>query len=108
LVWSAEPLAAFPEIKRGAAQSPRGKHRTWEVMVRLALFFTCALCSAAMADRAAARTPLAIAAAWPAPVGHRQPGAADIPTGVPLSSSRAEQEQLDRNIDDKLKICRGC
>jgi hypothetical protein len=49
-----------------------------------------------------------IEAAWPAPVGHFQPRAGDIPTGIPLSPSRAEQESLDRDIDEKLKICRGC
>jgi hypothetical protein len=76
--------------------------------MRAALFFACVLALAAMVDRAEARTPWMIAAAWPAPVGHFQPRSGDIPTGIPLSPSRAEQESLDRDIDEKLKICRGC
>jgi hypothetical protein len=32
----------------------------------------------------------------------------DIPIGIPLSPTREEQEALDRALDDKLKICRGC
>jgi hypothetical protein len=63
---------------------------------------------AALEDRAEARTSLTIEVARPAPVGHRQPRAADIPTGTPISPARAEQEQPDREIDEKLKICRGC
>ena len=46
--------------------------------------------------------------AWPAPVGHFQPRAADIPADIPLSPSLQEQDALDRELDAKLKICRGC
>jgi hypothetical protein len=98
----------FPEIKRGAARSPRRSPRTCEVVMRVALFFACVLALAATVNRAEARTPWMIEAAWPAPAGHFQPRAGDIPTGIPLSPSRAEQESLDRDIDEKLKICRGC
>jgi hypothetical protein len=45
-------------------------------------------------------------AAWPAPVGHRQPGAVDIPAGSPAAN--AESDMLDRSINQKLQICRGC
>ena len=45
-----------------------------------------------------------ITAAWPAPVGHFQPRASDIP----LSPGVAEQEARDQALDEKLKICRGC
>jgi len=76
--------------------------------MRVALFFACVLALAATVDRAEARTPWMIEAAWPAPAGHFQPRAGDIPTGIPLSPSRAEQESLDRDIDEKPKICRGC
>ena len=76
--------------------------------MRVGLFFVCVLALAVTVDRAAARTPGMIEAAWPAPLGHFQPRASDIPTGIPLSPSRAEQESLDRDIDEKLKICRGC
>ena len=48
-------------------------------------------------------------AAWPAPVGHRQPRAEDIPAEAPKKrDSDAQLERLDRALDGKLKICRGC
>jgi hypothetical protein len=65
----------------------------------------------AWASTSAVAAPLGrplISVAWPAPVGHFQPRAGDIPIGIPLSPSLAEQEALDRALDDKLKICRGC
>jgi hypothetical protein len=47
--------------------------------------------------------------AWPAPVGHRQPRAEDIPAEGPKKSDYdAQLERLDRALDGKLKICRGC
>ena len=76
--------------------------------MRVALFSACVLALAATVDRAEARTPWMIEAAWPAPVGHFQPRTRDIPPGVSVSPSRSEQEALDRALDDKLKICRGC
>ena len=45
---------------------------------------------------------------WPAPVGHRQPRASDIPVNVQLSSAEREAQRLDRELDKKLVICRGC
>jgi hypothetical protein len=81
--------------------------RTCEIAMRAAPFIACLLVLAATANPAAARTPW-IEAAWPAPVGHFQPRAGDIPSGIPLSPSRAEQETLDRALDEKLRICRGC
>jgi hypothetical protein len=45
---------------------------------------------------------------WSAPVGHRQPRAADIPAGLMNKESDAEQERLDRDLARKLQICRGC
>ena len=48
-------------------------------------------------------------AAWPAPVGHRQPRAEDIPAEGPKKSEFDVQlEQLDRALDGKLRICRSC
>jgi hypothetical protein len=81
--------------------------------MRIVLFVACVAAIVVSAARADARTlappPLVIAVAWPAPVGHSQPRAGGIPTGIPLSPSRAEQENLlDRAIDEKLNICRGC
>jgi hypothetical protein len=79
--------------------------------MRIVLFVLCAagvVVSAARADAQALPSPLIIGAAWPAPVGHFQPRAGDIPTASPLSPSQAGQEKLDHEIDEKLKICRGC
>jgi hypothetical protein len=43
-----------------------------------------------------------------APVGHRQPKAADIPAERPKDAADAERERLDRELDAKLRICRNC
>jgi hypothetical protein len=44
---------------------------------------------------------------WSAPVGHRQPRAADVPTST--SVSRYVLDQEDANIDRKISgVCRGC
>jgi hypothetical protein len=73
--------------------------------MRILLFVACIAAVAMSAARADAQI---VEAAWPAPVGHFQPRAGDIPTGIPLSPSRAEQESSDRALDEKLRICRGC
>jgi hypothetical protein len=44
--------------------------------------------------------------AWPAPVGHRQPQAKDLPSQKPNELERISEE--DRAVDRKLTICRGC
>ena len=42
---------------------------------------------------------------WSAPVGHRQPRAADIPPSV----SPQALDQEDINVDRKIRnVCRGC
>ena len=42
---------------------------------------------------------------WSAPVGHRQPRVADVPT----STSRQSLDEEDATIDRKINgICRGC
>jgi hypothetical protein len=44
---------------------------------------------------------------WSAPVGHRQPRAADVPASTSASPYVAEQE--DANVDRKISgVCRGC
>jgi hypothetical protein len=43
-----------------------------------------------------------------APVGHRQPTAADIPKDVPKDAAEIEREKRDRELDAKLRICRNC
>jgi hypothetical protein len=55
-----------------------------------------------------ARTNM-ILTAWPAPVGHRQPRPADIPAeGQKKRDFDWQLERLNKAIDDKLRICRGC
>ncbi|WP_244485467.1 hypothetical protein [Bradyrhizobium tropiciagri] len=44
---------------------------------------------------------------WSAPVGHRQPRAADIPAAASASQQTIDQE--DAIVDRKIRgICRGC
>ena len=45
---------------------------------------------------------------WPAPTGHRQPRVKDIPENLRLSEFEPEQRWLDKELDRKLEICRGC
>jgi len=44
---------------------------------------------------------------WTAPVGHRQPGAADVP--APAAGAQAVLDREDAIVDRKIRgICRGC
>ena len=43
-----------------------------------------------------------------APVGHRQPTAADIPKDLPKNEADIAREKRDRDLDAKLRICRNC
>ena len=44
---------------------------------------------------------------WSAPVGHRQPRAADVHTSTSASQQGLDEE--DANVDRKIKgVCRGC
>ena len=43
-----------------------------------------------------------------APIGHRQPRAADLPAVMPRDSSDEWLDRVNRDIDRKLEICRGC
>jgi len=45
---------------------------------------------------------------WQVPIGHRQPGAAELPDNFTLPPSDLELEALDKALDKKLTICRGC
>ncbi len=44
---------------------------------------------------------------WSAPVGHRQPRAVEIP-GDEQHSAIEKQQELDRALDGKLRICSSC
>jgi hypothetical protein len=43
-----------------------------------------------------------------APIGHRQPRAADAPDSSPSSPLELEQRRQDEQLDQRLIICRGC
>jgi hypothetical protein len=43
-----------------------------------------------------------------APVGHRQLRPSDIPETTQLSPLESELRRIDKEIDEKLIICRGC
>jgi hypothetical protein len=44
---------------------------------------------------------------WSAPVGHRQPRTADVPSSTAASQPILDQE--DANVDRKIRsVCRGC
>jgi hypothetical protein len=46
---------------------------------------------------------------WPAPVGHRQPGAGDVPSEKNLANPNDPVNREDALLDKKIKsICRGC
>jgi hypothetical protein len=45
----------------------------------------------------------------PAPVGHRQPRADQVPSGRDNSASSEAEKRQDAELDRKIKsICRGC
>ena len=43
-----------------------------------------------------------------APIGHRQPRAADIPAHRSSADEDAWLNRVNRDVDRKLTICRGC
>ncbi len=46
---------------------------------------------------------------WPAPVGHRQPRADQVPSEKNLSDPNSAANREDAALDKKIKsICRGC
>jgi hypothetical protein len=45
---------------------------------------------------------------WLAPVGHRQPRKIDVPQNQDWSAWALEERRLDKELDRKLIICRGC
>jgi hypothetical protein len=48
----------------------------------------------------------AIRGPFPAPVGHRQPKQSDLPPDTIKKETRGEPGL--RELDDKLRICKGC
>jgi hypothetical protein len=45
---------------------------------------------------------------WRAPIGHRQPRKADVPSPEVLSTWERQERRMDAELDRKLIICRGC
>jgi hypothetical protein len=45
---------------------------------------------------------------WLAPTGHRQPRRVDAPQSEGLSAWERQQLLFDRDLDRRLRICRGC
>jgi hypothetical protein len=46
---------------------------------------------------------------WPAPVGHKQPRADQVPSEKNLSDPNSAANREDAALDKKIKsICRGC
>jgi hypothetical protein len=45
---------------------------------------------------------------WLAPVGHRQPRAADIPKSAPDPKDSAVLDWENAFVDSQISICRGC
>ena len=43
-----------------------------------------------------------------APVGHRQPRASDLPASKPRDPSDEWLARINRELDRKIQICRGC
>jgi hypothetical protein len=72
-------------------------------MTRFRLVGLIAILSAAVATPALAAGETGTKP-WPAPVGHRQPHAADV--SAPPSSPALDPE--DANVDRISNICRGC
>jgi hypothetical protein len=60
-------------------------------------------------SHAAISTRSAQTTVWPAPVGHRQPRLADVPSSAAKADTLLNLEQEDASVDRKISgICRGC
>jgi hypothetical protein len=60
-------------------------------------------------SRAAISTRSAQTTVWPAPVGHRQPRLADVPSSAAAPNALLSLDQEDASVDRKIGgICRGC
>ena len=53
--------------------------------------------------------PILPTGVWAAPVGHRQPSAADVAAGEKAGKEERDANQAPReSIDTRLNICKGC
>jgi hypothetical protein len=69
--------------------------------------------ASALSAQALVHDPLVIASneaatkPWPAPIGHRQPRAADLPPSISAAQPALDPE--DAEVDRKIRgVCRGC
>jgi hypothetical protein len=75
-------------------------------MIKSKLFGLAVILSAAIATPVLAAGETATRP-WSAPIGHRQPRTADVPTSTAASQQALDQE--DANVDRKISnVCRGC
>ena len=80
-------------------------------VIVLAAVIGLALVSGALAQRSTgtATTGQGATNLPPAPVGHRQPTAADVATNAPSTPEEEARRKADEKLDRALKgICRGC
>jgi hypothetical protein len=83
--------------------------RVTSISIALAgLFLAVASVSPNAQQVSSASTQLDHVAAWPAPVGHRQPRRNEVPAEGARKGESDQQLELDRALDGKLTICRGC
>ena len=73
------------------------------------LLVTATLLMLTIGPAAVAQTSSSGKGPLPAPVGHRQPRADQVPSGKDNSSATEAMKREDADLDRKLKsICRGC
>jgi hypothetical protein len=81
------------------------------VLIGAMLFVPSSLVSARPMNRPPVAACVAIQTTclpWQAPIGHRQPRAADLPNRLTPVASDLELRALDKSLDEKLTICRSC
>jgi hypothetical protein len=80
-----------------------------------AILLFAVVATGAMAQNAQPNAPSAASSAarpgeargpLPAPVGHRQPKPSDLPQDIGKRENQPDQSW--RDLDDKLRICKGC
>lgn len=77
-------------------------------LVTLLLPVAVAVSAAAAQDKPATAPQATESKVRPAPVGHRQPTAADIAKAQQDSAAGPDRYKSDRELDKRLQICRGC
>lgn len=82
------------------------RHSAHILAIAAVLSFGTGVCFAQNQSTQSGANPLGPKVA-PAPVGHRQPRAADI-TPSQKTPAEIQEEKLQAELERKLKICRGC